>query len=40
MVLWWEPYLAKRSRPDFNNGSGDTSNCGCILGPGVYLSST
>ena len=27
------PYLAKRPRPDFNNGSGDNSNCGCILGP-------
>ena len=26
-------HLAKRPRPDFNNGSGDNSNCGCILGP-------
>ena len=25
--------LAKRPRPDFNNGSGDNSKCGCILGP-------
>ena len=25
-------YLAKCPRPDFNNGSGDNSNCGCILG--------
>ena len=32
MVFWWVPYLAKRPRPDFNNGSGDNSNCGCILG--------
>ena len=38
MVFWWVPYLAKRPRPDFNNGSGDNSNCGCILG--IYLSST
>ena len=29
----WVPYLAKRLRSDFNNGSGDNSNCGCILGP-------
>ena len=33
MDFWWVPYLAKRPRPDFNNGSGDNSNCGCILGP-------
>ena len=33
MVFWWALYLAKRPRPDFNNGSGDNSNCGCILGP-------
>ena len=33
MVFWWVPYLAKPPRPDFNNGSGDNSNCGCILGP-------
>ena len=33
MVFWWMPYLAKRPRPDFNNGSGDNSNCGCILSP-------
>ena len=33
MVFWWVPYLAKHSRSDFNNGSGDNSNCGCILGP-------
>ena len=35
MVFWWVPYLAKSPRPDFNNnnGSGDNSNCGCILGP-------
>ena len=33
MVFWWVPYLAKRPRPDFNNGSGDNSNCGYNLGP-------
>ena len=33
MVFWWVPYLVKRPRPDFNNGSGDNSDCGCILGP-------
>ena len=33
MVFWSVPYLVKRPRPDFNNGSGDNSNCGCILGP-------
>ena len=33
MVFWWVPYLAKRPRSGFNNGSGDNSNCGCILGP-------
>ena len=32
MVFLWVSYLAKRPRPDFNNGSGDKSNCGCILG--------
>ena len=31
--LLWVPCLAGRPRPDFNNGSGDNSNCGCILGP-------
>ena len=30
MVIWWVPYVAKRPRPDFNNGSGDNSNCGYI----------
>ena len=33
MVFWWVPYLAKRPRSDFNNGSGDNSNRSCILGP-------
>ena len=33
MVFWWIPYLANRPRPDFINGSGDNSNCGCIIGP-------
>ena len=33
MVFWWVPYLVKRLRSYFNNGSGDNSNCGCILGP-------
>ena len=33
MVFWWVSYLAKRPRADFNNGSGDNSNRGCILGP-------
>ena len=33
MVFWWVSYLAKRLRPDFNNGSGNNWNCGCILGP-------
>ena len=33
MVFWWVPYLAKCPRPDFNNSSGDNSNCGCLLGP-------
>ena len=33
MVFWWVPYLANRPRPDFINGSGDNSNCGCIIGP-------
>ena len=32
MVFWWVPYLAKCPRPDFYNGLGDNSNCGCILG--------
>ena len=32
MVFWWMQYLVKRPRPDFNNGSGDNSNGGCILG--------
>ena len=40
MVFWWVPYLAKGPRPDFNNGPGDDSNCGRILGPGVYSSPT
>ena len=33
MVICWMPYLVKRPRPDFDNGSGDNSNCGCILSP-------
>ena len=33
MVFWWMSYLAKHPRPDFNNGSGDNSNCDCILSP-------
>ena len=33
MVFWLLQYLAQRPGPDFNNGSGDNSNCGCILGP-------
>ena len=33
MVFRLVLYLAERPRLDFNNGSEDNSNCGCILGP-------
>ena len=34
------PYLSKGRMSDVNNGSGDDSNSGPILAPGVYLSPT